>query len=425
MAGLPATMFAVVYPDASDPESEGPKASAEIIGDIYRNGSGVVMKSFTSTEEAMDLLVSLWIWKNSQGQSLTFQFHSKREPCQVTDLLTFLYTVPDSRDLLAQTMRAYPSLRQRHFIKSALLRIKEWTALKKTTPLQNLAVLVIRVIGLVQEFLEIPSFGREYIKADFPARALTMSLEFPGLPSSSSGSTQPGRIDPDHPLYPAAVSEKFFPNAPGGTPAYLIHRVVPTLLDAGLLDILVDHLISQPSGTPYPWHPWVGKDPAGHPLPVLASMCVSLPIRNSCRLAVQRISGEKLRKLTSGWYSQHWTPFFNDYRLYDHIWMHWFHAGDRVRICDNLNHHKKADRGIYLEVAKECTRCRTKVYCSRECQREDWVRFHRNECPENRRYRIERQIATAWPSHRDRAFYLSLLLHFVLNYEVGARRKSA
>ena len=39
-------------------------------------------------------------------------------------------------------------------------------------------------------------------------------------------------------------------------------------------------------------------------------------------------------------------------------------------------------------------------------------------------YSSDRQIATSWVSHRKRLFYLTLLHHFVMNYEIGNRPES-
>ncbi|TEB31144.1 hypothetical protein FA13DRAFT_480314 [Coprinellus micaceus] len=127
-----------------------------------------------------------------------------------------------------------------------------------------------------------------------------------------------------------------------------------------------------------------------------------------------------MARLASDYYDKHWGPFFESFLLYDSIWQRWFLSGCHTRLCDSLNHHRRTHNQTVSE-SRECSACKTVIYCSSACQKEDWEAFHRVECPQNRVYRIDRVLDSSWVSHRDRAYLLSLLQHMVLNYEVGMR----
>lgn len=41
---------------------------------------------------------------------------------------------------------------------------------------------------------------------------------------------------------------------------------------------------------------------------------------------------------------------------------------------------KHGEKTLNSYTPKECARCRSVIYCSRECQKEDWEEYHRYEC---------------------------------------------
>ncbi|TEB27499.1 hypothetical protein FA13DRAFT_873260 [Coprinellus micaceus] len=51
-----------------------------------------------------------------------------------------------------------------------------------------------------------------------------------------------------------------------------------------------------------------------------------------------------------------------------------------LSICDNLR--CPGDRLAEEALVKQCSHCHTVTYCSKQCQKEDWVRYHRAECRE-------------------------------------------
>ncbi|KAJ3497653.1 hypothetical protein NMY22_g19677 [Coprinellus aureogranulatus] len=192
------------------------------------------------------------------------------------------------------------------------------------------------------------------------------------------------------------------------------------MIRVGLLQVFVDHLLSQSESEPYPWFAWVFHEPVNHPFNIVNFLCVHLPIFKATQAALKKIPKSKLKVLENGWYARHWTPWLKTFRLYEHIWdNHLKNVGTKmVSLCHNLNHHYKKNITAPFQ-AKECSNCRLAVYCSTDCQKEDWDTFHKRECAHNRCYRIDRALASSWPPHHHRAFFLSLLHRGVLNWEVG------
>ncbi|KAF6748494.1 hypothetical protein DFP72DRAFT_1074112 [Ephemerocybe angulata] len=88
-------------------------------------------------------------------------------------------------------------------------------------------------------------------------------------------------------------------------------------------------------------------------------------------------------------------------------WAQYMPKDARVKVCDNSLHVAEAARGS----PKTCSRCHSVVYCSRQCQREDWRSRHRDECHHMYEDYLERKHTDTSYSHHTRAFQLSLLLH--------------
>ncbi|KAF5336491.1 hypothetical protein D9611_006747 [Ephemerocybe angulata] len=408
-----------VYSDEENPETVGPMVAAEImIRFFFPHGTRDLIAAFKASSEMIAVLLSLYTWRNIEGQTISYLYATKPKPshCAVAKLMQLVTPSPGVLHDLRNTIRGYSAARLRRFINSALLRIQEWTSLAKrrqldTVELPRLALLTIRMI---QEFLDIPNFAKVYLRIRFAPRALKLAMEFPNLPADDDRAPRA--------TYPIAVSIYFFPNEPAASSAHLIHHLVPDLVNGGLLQLLLDHLLSQREGTSYPWYPWVENSPTGHPLPILASMAVYKPIRDAIGNAINAIPLAKLKTLEGRWYSQHWKPFLSDYKIYDHIWHHQKAYGKSVILCDNLNHHERFPPSLVQELpeARQCSGCRTVVYCSTSCQQEDWMLYHKDECLKHRVYRIAREIESAWVPHRDRSYFAGLLQHYVLNFEVGA-----
>ncbi|KAJ3539125.1 hypothetical protein NMY22_g4875 [Coprinellus aureogranulatus] len=89
----------------------------------------------------------------------------------------------------------------------------------------------------------------------------------------------------------------------------------------------------------------------------------------------------------------------------------------RERLCDNLNHwgSNAGQDDSKLQSEYTCSFCRSVVYCSARCQKEDWHALHRAECHQMYRdyvaYRhlTERRCRHQSYSYHDRSFQSSML----------------
>ncbi|KAF6760887.1 hypothetical protein DFP72DRAFT_881698 [Ephemerocybe angulata] len=83
----------------------------------------------------------------------------------------------------------------------------------------------------------------------------------------------------------------------------------------------------------------------------------------------------------------------------------------KLDLCDNLVCKRKVRAA--KQDAMKCSGCSSVVYCSVNCQREDWNRFHREECARARADRLLRVSEQRCYRHQDRLFQLTLFeAHF-------------
>ncbi|TEB31317.1 hypothetical protein FA13DRAFT_359998 [Coprinellus micaceus] len=69
--------------------------------------------------------------------------------------------------------------------------------------------------------------------------------------------------------------------------------------------------------------------------------------------------------------------------------------------CDN-SICKRFHLRVDTKAPRQCTRCSSVVYCSDECQREDWNRWHRTECFPAIAVHYDRRSTDRWYTHADR-----------------------
>ncbi|KAH6906222.1 hypothetical protein BKA70DRAFT_439562 [Coprinopsis sp. MPI-PUGE-AT-0042] len=100
-------------------------------------------------------------------------------------------------------------------------------------------------------------------------------------------------------------------------------------------------------------------------------------------------------------------------QLYDQ----WFQAHTKVwdvMICDNGLHHDREDlpkmkKGKQVQ---QCSGCLAKVYCDRNCQKQDWKLHHKVECPKLRMLSIPFKQAENLYHHRYRSWHHQFVKHF-------------
>ncbi|EAU83379.1 hypothetical protein CC1G_09073 [Coprinopsis cinerea okayama7 len=79
---------------------------------------------------------------------------------------------------------------------------------------------------------------------------------------------------------------------------------------------------------------------------------------------------------------------------------------DGIDFCDNYAHKRRPRKR--LSQLSQCSRCRTVVYCSHECQKEDWVAGHRDECYTMRLSHLKLRREGVRYSPSSRAYHLHL-----------------
>ncbi|KAJ3524574.1 hypothetical protein NMY22_g10936 [Coprinellus aureogranulatus] len=80
-----------------------------------------------------------------------------------------------------------------------------------------------------------------------------------------------------------------------------------------------------------------------------------------------------------------------------------------LQLCDNqLCKHPQVSAS-----SRECAGCSLMVYCSEECQKEDWKGLHYAECEYARLEDSRQRVAQMRYSHRSRAFHAQLIAHLL------------
>lgn len=324
------------YPDMDSPEACGPMNTVETLQDMYVSCSRDLMGAINTSTEILELLSYLWVWRDTDGKTLTWRYSSNGARCPIANLFPFISTsVPFTTNNLARLLVGRTYQHHLAFISSSLARLEEWTSLALAGKLESSALqsYTFNAIAMTQqyEFLQVPAYADAYINTKFPSRALTLAMKFPDLKVSASSQSNGSAT------FPVAVSVKFFPNDASDHSAKIAHKVVPELVKAGLVQLMMDHLLSQPVGTPHPWYAWVKKDSMGHPLQMISSMCVHEPICDALREFAATIPVHKMALLASDYYEKHWSPFFESVLMYEEIWQRLSASGKHIKLCDNLN----------------------------------------------------------------------------------------
>ncbi|KAF5332140.1 hypothetical protein D9611_008027 [Ephemerocybe angulata] len=100
------------------------------------------------------------------------------------------------------------------------------------------------------------------------------------------------------------------------------------------------------------------------------------------------------------------TPFIISYLKRD---------GTVVTICDNhaCSRRMSKDEPAQNNPSRQCASCSSVVYCSTECQEDDWKMFHSRECRQAGNNHTARRPLHTWYSHSDRQFHLTFAAYIV------------
>ncbi|KAF6759568.1 hypothetical protein DFP72DRAFT_136491 [Ephemerocybe angulata] len=80
---------------------------------------------------------------------------------------------------------------------------------------------------------------------------------------------------------------------------------------------------------------------------------------------------------------------------------------NEVTICDNPACYRREKRMPEQVASQQCSGCSSVIYCSRECQDEDWRAYHRLECGPAQSDRDARRSACTWYRHSSRQAHMT------------------
>ncbi|KAJ3516004.1 hypothetical protein NMY22_g14307 [Coprinellus aureogranulatus] len=241
---------------------------------------------------------------------------------------------------------------------------------------------LLAAISISQVFAEdVPSFHRALHKANFPSIALKIGCAFRRAPATGGC---PGSVATDiaSRLVPGSLSR-----------AWAAVHVLPQLLDAGLLEVLIEDAITPGQRA---MAKWSGQDPVHQ----ICRVSHHPTIFKALDAAEHRLSEELRLRVDNH-------PAFDRLQQLPHAIETQEMLNERVDtiaqplICSCLEHDTIGVKK--LSKVYECSNCRTVAYCSRMCQERDWKVLHRDECAKNRVFRMECHLQGIWLSHLERA----------------------
>ncbi|KAJ3525675.1 hypothetical protein NMY22_g10473 [Coprinellus aureogranulatus] len=280
---------------------------------------------------------------------------------------------------------------------SLCYRISEWAAIHKTQ--DRLTIDCSPIVSLVSascRMLAAPEFDVYVLKSGFAQLAMKVAFDFRRAPSTQE----------DGGSLATEIAAHLDPTKKHG---YAIAHMFPALLDGGFLEIILEDLLT-PSQTKY--SRWYGEDPLHHLFrafhhPRIYDAFIrgeeSLPDSLLERVEANRGLCRAYRE-----FKEHSEPF------------EFAAQQSKTRTipfyCASLNpplqHQQSGCNPATSQEYRQCSRCKTAVYCSLKCQEMDWESVHKEECPVLRLRRIDGQRSDMWFTRPDRMRYIYILQNF-------------
>lgn len=376
---------------AFNPHESGdaPAIVAEHIYGLYLSGNKQLQSAMHASDPMIDLILAMWMSQDEKG--LCHEQRSLRltPQCPFVSLLVHFCSNHTSEPIIGTKISCFSRLKVQRFLQCSISRMERW----KERRLQNIDPLpaehLTHIIMLTNELLH--SAGAQYRKAYFAA-------QFPSSVFELSKQFNPTKA----PLGIAMAST--FLSAVYKNSTDVRRRLILELLEKGLVNVLVAELLSQGRDSPALWKRWypLGEE-TQTPLALLATVSFDKDVCESLSSAIGAIKETDVQRLRSSWAEKYWKPFAETIALYTMVWKHEV-PEDGIAMCDNttvrisadlstpaiLTEHVQHNHGSTVGKGdtKECSRCRTRVYCSKRCQRLDWDMVHRYECHAARAARI-------------------------------------
>ncbi|KAF6753422.1 hypothetical protein DFP72DRAFT_1128717 [Ephemerocybe angulata] len=250
---------------------------------------------------------------------------------------------------------------------------------------------------------ENPTFFQVVLKSGFPALALKLALE--------ARRAQSNRLDI------ADIAHILF--NPITLPVKGSRRLTAQIIDAGLLEIVIEDLISPPKEGGKIFDGWKFQKEM-NPLKALLFASYDRRIAKALNAAIESVPAQILQIIESNTTAHEiWVAFVRDFEPYKSALKNI--TARTMPLCNSLKHcddsMTESDQGR-RDAPKKCAKCQTTFYCSTECQQEDWDSLHRHDCTQSRVARIGQQIKGSWISHRTSMFNI-LQLEYVINSQLG------
>ncbi|KAF5340931.1 hypothetical protein D9611_005863 [Ephemerocybe angulata] len=245
-------------------------------------------------------------------------------------------------------------------------------------------------------------FLQVVVKSGFPALALKLALE-----ARRAQSNRLNIADIAHILF---------------SPHILLvkgsHPLMVQIIDAGLLEIVIDDLISPPKEGGKIFDGWKFQKEL-NPLKALLFASYDRRIAKALNAAIESVPARILRIIASNTTTHEiWVAFIRDFEPYQSALKHI--PVRTIPLCNSLKHCNdsmtESDQG--RDAPKKCAKCQAAIYCSTKCQQEDWESLHRHDCTQSRVARIGQQLNGSWISHRTSMFNI-LHLEYVINSQLG------
>lgn len=185
---------------------------------------------------------------------------------------------------------------------SLAFRCQQWARIyaDDDDPMKNCKVFI--GTALISQILSsgVPRFGRILARSGFPSAVMEAAMEFP-LESSQ----------PDMVAIPVQIGQLMLAFQPSDI--YELRKVVPDILEAGLLKVVASQLLSPRATLERPFPDWLGRDP----LVKISTLCFLPEMSYALSWAFLELSDETMEELwTDPVARKRWRPFFRAVTTY-------------------------------------------------------------------------------------------------------------
>ncbi|KAJ3538004.1 hypothetical protein NMY22_g5358 [Coprinellus aureogranulatus] len=368
---------------------------AQLLCDLM-DCDGDILRALLSGTRFFDLILRIWMTEGKEGE--LFMNITSPNPCPIITLMMKTLQQDVGREMLLQRIRVRPPTFQYHFVDRIKMRAIQIIEVEVPTARQvgyiDTLLSISEILLADKEPLDLRrSFVKQAYLTEFCTVLNAISMEAGMRPDRHT--VMPAMLRPTHKLFSLVMTE----NARAA-------RNYAELLEGDMLTHLVRVLVWLPD------HDRSAAD-VGKILLQLMGMYTIYPV------FIKQLMSTKLpEQLAAKLYKNpHIAPVWDDFRaaLRDRMEAYTTMTDGSGHLCDNFSpntaqcDHTARMRRPPNDKGKQCSGCSYVVYCSEECQKQDWQERHRDECKRARLDHRRRRSNGVWYSHMSRAFHS----HFV------------